>query len=124
VLTDQMRAPNEHGRFLRRVRWAYTRDDNDVPFERVNNARANGTGRSRSCFPCAAGTFNPLAGAATCTRCPAGKAAPNAGMTMCLHTGGVAAEGERCAAGFCEDAFNCPKCAQGLKCSTRPGMMA
>lgn len=41
VLTDQMRAPNEHGRFLRRVRWAYTRDDNDVPFERVNDYRAN-----------------------------------------------------------------------------------
>jgi hypothetical protein len=57
VLTDQMRAPNEHGRFLRRVRWAYTRDDNDVPFERVNDHRANrkrGLGENAGCYTKAA----------------------------------------------------------------------
>lgn len=80
-------------------------------------------GQSRTCVPCSVGTYNPLAGQSSCSRCPPGKVAPTPGMAMCLHKGGVAGEGERCAAGFCEDPSNCPKCAKGLTCTTQPGMM-
>jgi hypothetical protein len=40
VLAEHMRAGGEHARFLRRVRWAYTRDDDGKPFERTHDARA------------------------------------------------------------------------------------
>ena len=45
VLTEQMRAPNAHGEFCRRVRWGYTRDEHGVPFERRRSARQEQRGR-------------------------------------------------------------------------------
>ena len=48
---------------------------------------------------------------------------PGFGVPMRPGGTSTAAQGERCAAGFCENPRDCPHCADGLTCNVPQGMM-